>query len=145
MKCIGCRLANEKEPVYVVFEDDYISCFLDHEPFNEGHVLILPKSHILDADELDEHTADSIMKASMFISKAIKNLYKPDGITICQNGGIFNELTHYHMHVVPRYKNQSFATFYMEDEPVLIEDQAKLRETQKYLSQAIREVIDAKL
>ncbi|WP_394188879.1 HIT family protein [Paenisporosarcina quisquiliarum] len=144
MECIGCRLANEKEPVYVVFEDDYISCFLDHEPFNEGHVLILPKSHILDADELDESTADSIMKASMFISKAIKKLYKPDGITICQNGGVFNELTHYHMHVVPRYKDQPFATFYMEGEQILIEDPAKLRETQSNLSEAIREVIGSK-
>lgn len=35
-------------------------------------------------------------------------LIYPNGITICQNGGFFNELTHYHMHVVPRYKNQSF-------------------------------------
>ncbi|MGQ0441576.1 hypothetical protein ACT4UT_37660, partial [Bacillus sp. B-TM1] len=43
----------------------------------------------------------------------IKVLYKPDGITVCQNGGVFNELTHYHMHVVPRYKERSFAEFYM--------------------------------
>ncbi|MDG1595621.1 HIT family protein, partial [Bacillus cereus] len=53
-----------------------------------------------------------IMDASKLIAKAIKVLYKPDGITICQNGGIFNELTHYHMHVVPRYKERSFAEFY---------------------------------
>lgn len=83
--------------------------------FNEGHVLILPKKHIYDVEELDEDTALSIMKASMLISKAIKRLFNPNGITICQNGGIFNELTHYHMHVVPRYKNQSFANFYSDE------------------------------
>ncbi len=53
------------------------------------------------------------MDASKLIAKAIKALYKPDGVTVCQNGGVFNELTHYHMHVVPRYKERSFAEFYM--------------------------------
>lgn len=37
------------------------------------------------------------MIASMTISKALKKLFNPDGITICQNGGKFNDLTHYHM------------------------------------------------
>ena len=140
MKCIGCQLANKIEPVHVVFEDEFVCCFLDHDPFNEGHVLILPKNHIYDAEELDEATAMSIMKASMLLSKAIKSLFKPDGITICQNGGIFNELTHYHMHVVPRYKNQSFATFY-SDEDRYVEEETKLSETRRKLSNAVREIV----
>ncbi|SEM20922.1 Diadenosine tetraphosphate (Ap4A) hydrolase [Mesobacillus persicus] len=140
MKCIGCQLANSLEPVHVVFEDEFVCCFLDHDPFNEGHVLILPKNHIYDADELDKTTAMSIMKASMLLSKAIKRLFKPDGITICQNGGIFNELTHYHMHVVPRYKDQSFATFYSEDDRY-VEEETKLSDTRIKLSNAVREII----
>ena len=68
------------------------------------------------------------MKASILLSKAIKRLFHPDGITICQNGGIFNELTHYHMHVVPRYKNQSFSIFYSNDEAESIEEETKLIE-----------------
>ena len=72
----------------------------------------MPKQHVVEVDELDDVVAKSIMDASKLIAKAIKALYKPDGITICQNGGIFNELTHYHMHVVPRYKERSFAEFY---------------------------------
>ena len=143
MECIGCKLANAKEPIHIVWENELISCFLDHEPFNEGHVLIMPKKHVLDADDLDEITASSIMKASILISKAIKQLYMPDGITICQNGGIFNELTHYHMHVVPRYKNQSFTKFYQEDEPIHLEDAAKLNETKTKLVQVIYELCHA--
>lgn len=72
----------------------------------------MPKQHVLEVDELADVVAKSIMDASKLIAKAIKLLYKPDGITVCQNGGIFNELTHYHMHVVPRYKERSFAEFY---------------------------------
>lgn len=78
MNCLGCNLANKNEPVYVVFEDEYVCCFLDHEPFNEGHTLILPKKHFHDVDELDEDMAKSIMEASIILSKAIKELYHPD-------------------------------------------------------------------
>lgn len=101
-------------PVNVVYENIFVCCILDHDPFNEGHVMILPKEHYEDVDELDVETANAIIQASRLLSKAIKALYKPDGITICQNGGIFSELSHFHMHVVPRYKNQSFADFYLE-------------------------------
>jgi len=110
--CLGCKLANEEKKIYKVYEDDYVTCFLDHAPFYPGHTLIVPKQHVVEVDELDDVVAKSIMDASKLIAKAIKVLYKPDGITICQNGGIFNELTHYHMHVVPRYKERSFAEFY---------------------------------
>ncbi len=112
MECLGCKLANKQEPVNVVYEDNYVCCFLDHDPYNEGHVLILPKNHIRYFDELDENTALSVMKAAKIISKVVKGLFKPDGITVCQNGGSFDELTHFHMHVVPRYEGQNFADFY---------------------------------
>ena len=112
MECLGCKLANKEEKIYKVYENEYVTCFLDHAPFYPGHILIVPKHHVVEVDELDDVVAKSIMDASKLIVKAIKSLYKPDGVTICQNGGIFNELTHYHMHVVPRYKERSFAEFY---------------------------------
>lgn len=55
------------------------------------------------------------MKVSILISKVIKEVYTNDGITICKNGGIFNEWGHYYIHIVPRYKGQSFVDFYKED------------------------------
>ncbi|WP_411852889.1 HIT family protein [Virgibacillus halodenitrificans] len=137
MDCLGCILANKVQPTNIVYENDYVTCFLDHAPFNEGHTLILPKQHFVDVDELDNETASAIMSACILLSKALKQLYKPDGITVTQNGGIFNELTHYHMHVVPRYKNQSFSDFYTED-AVLDENIRGLSDTKNLL----REVID---
>lgn len=107
-ECLGCKLANKMEPVNVVYENEYICCFLDIEPFNEGHTLILPKKHYLDVEDLDIETANAIMDASMKISIAIKKLFDPDGITICQNGGKFNDLNHYHMHVIPRFEGEAF-------------------------------------
>jgi histidine triad (HIT) family protein len=139
MTCLGCNLANKKETVRVVFEDDYVSCILDHNPFNEGHVLILPKKHVCYWDELDENTANSVFKASKIISKAIKKLFNPDGITVCQNGGMFDELTHFHMHIVPRYVGQNFADFYIEDGEIQIEEN-KLEETKRIIIKTVKEL-----
>ncbi|WP_324655556.1 HIT family protein [Bacillus cereus] len=139
MECLGCKLANEEEKIYKIYEDDYVTCFLDHEPFYTGHTLIVPKQHVVEVDELDDVVAKSIMDASKLIAKAIKALYKPDGITVCQNGGVFNELTHYHMHVVPRYKERSFAEFYMV-QPAEKQNH-NLEETKNLLKEAIEHML----
>ncbi|WP_404328798.1 HIT family protein [Mesobacillus maritimus] len=140
MNCLGCNLANKIEAVKVVFEDDYVCCILDHNPYNEGHVLILPKKHVRYWDELDENTANSVFKASKILSKAIKKWFNPDGITVCQNGGVFDELTHFHMHVVPRYVGQNFADFYIEDGETHTEDENKLEETKRNIVKTIKEL-----
>ncbi|WP_410984572.1 HIT family protein [Bacillus cereus] len=139
MDCLGCKLANEEEKIYKVYEDDYVMCFLDHAPFYPGDTLIVPKQHVLEVDELDDVVAKSIMDASKVITKAIKSLYKPDGITICQNGGIFNELTHYHMHAVPRYKERSFAEFYTVQPGE--KQNHNFEETKKLLIEAIDQIL----
>jgi len=122
----------------IVYEDDYVSCILDHSPYNEGHILILPKKHVRYFDELDENTANSLLNAAKVITKAIRRLFHPDGITVCQNGGVFDELTHFHMHIVPRYKGQNFAEFYMEDREAYIEDKTKLEETKRKIIEDIK-------
>lgn len=105
MDCLGCRIANGLEPdLNIVYENEYITCVLDIEPFNEGHTLILPKKHYWDVDEMDAKTAHAVMEASQKLSALLKSLYQPDGIRIIADGGKFNDLTHYHMHVLPRYE-----------------------------------------
>lgn len=109
MECIGYRISNGIEPnLNIVYENDLITCVLDIAPFNEGHTLILPKKHYGDVEELHTDTAYAVMDASRKLSIVLKGLFKPDGISICQNGGQFNDLSHYHMHLIPRYEGDGF-------------------------------------
>lgn len=107
-QCLGCKLANSMIDTNIVYENDFVTCILDIAPLNEGHILILPKQHYHDVDDLDENTACEIMKTSAVLAKLLKAQFQPDGITIIQNGGKFNDLTHYHMHVFPRYESDGF-------------------------------------
>lgn len=107
-QCLGCKLANKRVETHIVYENDLVTCFLDHAPLSEGHILILPKHHYHDVDDLDEITAFEIMKTSAMLSRVLKSQFQPDGITVIQNGGIFNDLNHYHMHIFPRYESDGF-------------------------------------
>ncbi len=109
MDCQFCNLANGREASNIVYQTKNIACFLDIDPINDGHVLIVPKGHVLDTEELDSDTRLEVMDAVVLISKALKKRYQPDGISIMQNGGVFNDVGHYHMHIFPRYKNDGFA------------------------------------
>ncbi|RUR06599.1 HIT family protein [Legionella sp. km772] len=109
MVCQFCNLANGQGLANVVYQTNLICCFLDIDPISEGHTLIVPKKHCLDTEELDKETRLEVMNAVAVLSTAIKELYNPDGISVMQNGGYFNDVNHYHMHVFPRYKNDGFS------------------------------------
>ncbi|MEF2247199.1 HIT family protein [Paenibacillus sp. IITD108] len=137
MECLGCRIVNALEPeVNIVYESQYLVCVLDIAPFNDGHMLIMPKEHYLDVEEIDETTLFEIMKVSTKMSKLLKKVFKPDGITICQNGGIFNDLTHYHMHLIPRYIGDGFSWSEPKDE---FKTDKTLGEIKSILTEAIQE------
>lgn len=70
--------------------------------------MIIPKQHFHDLDEVDDATSHEIVAVSKKLVKAIKAIYKPLGYSIMQNGGDFNDVGHYHMHVFPRYENDGF-------------------------------------
>ena len=108
MECIFCKIIKGELPVNLIYEDELIMCFLTIEPINEGHVLIIPKNHYLDADEIPTEILSSMMVLSKKIVRVIKEKYSPDGYSIMQNGGEFNDIGHYHMHVFPRYKRDGF-------------------------------------
>ena len=53
--CIFCHLDDLKT---VIYEDDIVKAFLDIAPINEGHVLLIPKTHYLDTDEMPDEVLE---------------------------------------------------------------------------------------
>ncbi|QPC45555.1 HIT family protein [Mangrovibacillus cuniculi] len=138
MTCVGCLLANHQAPTHLIYEDEHVSCILDIDPYNEGHVLILPKKHVRYFDDLDHQTSLSIMHAAGLLTKVLKELFKPDGITILQNGGKFDDLTHFHMHIIPRFEGQNFAEFFLENQEINSRGMDKLVNIQKKLLEEMK-------
>ncbi|WP_026691172.1 HIT family protein [Alteribacter aurantiacus] len=136
--CLGCRLAKKIAPVHLIYENEHVSCILDHDPYNEGHTLILPKRHASELTEFSDETQLAIMNASILLSKALNSTLTPDGITVYQSGGVFNELTHVHVHIVPRYEGEDFADFFKEGP---ISSYEKLDRTASCLKETIKSLL----
>jgi len=106
--CEFCNIANKGKDVSVVYENSHVMAFLDYEPINEGHILLIPQKHYLDVDDLPSELLAEIMSVSQKIVKALKSVYKMYGYSIMQNGGMCNDAGHYHLHIFPRYSGDGF-------------------------------------
>ena len=105
----------EKIVTDFVYEDEMVMAFMDMDPINEGHVLLVPKDHYLDVDEMPDEVLSHLMIVSKKIVSALTDIYKSNGYSIMQNGGKFNDIGHYHLHIFPRYKGDGFGWTYGND------------------------------
>ncbi len=110
--CVFCDIANRKAPAHIIYENNHLISFLDIEPVNEGHVLIVPKQHVDSIDELSDETLTDIMCVAKKMVIALKEIYGNEGYSIMQNGGKFCDFGHAHFHVFPRYEQDGFGWTY---------------------------------
>lgn len=105
--CIFCRIANGDIPSKTIYEDNEFRVILDLSPATKGHALILPKKHYEDIYELDEELAKKIFVLAKDLSVKMKDKLKCAGLNIVQNNGEMAGQTvfHFHMHIIPRYKD----------------------------------------
>ena len=80
---------------------------MDIGPVNPGHVLVLPKAHYSDLFDIPVETAKDVMAVSHQIAIAVRDAFSCPGLMLLQANGKAGEQTvfHYHMHVLPRYKD----------------------------------------
>jgi len=105
--CIFCKLANGDIPTNVVYEDDTFTVIMDAAPATKGHCLILPKDHYANIYELDEEVAGKAFKLAKKLATEMTEKLQCDGFNIVQNNGETAGQTvfHFHMHLIPRYKD----------------------------------------
>ena len=108
MDCIFCKIIKGEIPSYMVYEDDIVKAFLDISPASNGHTLVIPKKHFENLYDMDAETLKHIETACQKIGKLLKEKLNCQGITRMQNNEYGQEVKHYHMHLIPRYKNDNF-------------------------------------
>jgi len=105
MDCIFCKIIGGEIPSEKVYEDDKVFAFMDINPLNDGHVLIIPKSHAGTIHEIGEDDFLAVMSATHKLAAAVRKALNPDGINLLQlNGKAANQvIPHLHVHIVPRW------------------------------------------
>lgn len=105
--CIFCKIAAGEIPSNTIYEDDKFKVILDLSPAAKGHSLIIPKEHYANLFELDEEVAAEAMKLAKKMATHMKEVLNCDGFNLLQNNGEVAGQTvfHFHMHLIPRYKD----------------------------------------
>ncbi|MBN1357491.1 HIT family protein [Candidatus Bathyarchaeota archaeon] len=125
--CIFCKIANKQAPASRVYEDEKVVAFLDIRPLNEGHTLIIPKTHYENIFDIPQELNAYLHGITKQVAIAVKKSTNADGISIIQqNGKAANQdVPHLHVHVIPRYNGQKMPSFSETSEA----DKEKLNQT----------------
>ena len=99
--CIFCKIANGEIPSKTIYEDDIVKVYLDINPISTGHTLIIPKKHFKDLDDIDFETINYMMETAKKIKKLLEEKLGAKGIKLVQNNGVFQDVKHYHLHLIP--------------------------------------------
>ncbi len=98
MASIFTRIINKEIPGYIVAENDDAIAFLDINPLNEGHTLVVPKKEVDKLFDLDE---DTYLKLQSFTHKVAKAIEKTIPCLRVGVAVIGLEVPHAHIHLIP--------------------------------------------
>ena len=117
--CIFCKLANGEIPTRVVYEDEDFCVIMDAAPATKGHCLILPKEHFPNIYEIEEEVLGKAFKLAKKMAGHLTEKLGCDGFNIVQNNGEAAGQTvfHFHVHLIPRYKNDGMAMGWKPGKP----------------------------
>lgn len=107
--CIFCKIAKGEIPSEKVYEDKQILAFLDINPVNPGHVLVIPKEHYQWFYDVPDKILSHLMKESKKIVTAIKESLNADFVALAVVG---IDVPHFHLHLLPRYFNDGLSNFW---------------------------------
>ena len=115
--CLFCRIIAGELPATFVHRDQAVSVFMDIQPVNAGHLLVVPNVHAAQLADLDPDTGTEMFRTAQRMAALLRrsglpcegiNLFLADGKTAGQ------EVPHIHLHVIPRVRNDGFGLKFAE-------------------------------
>lgn len=104
-ECIFCKIARKEASAEILFETENTIAFLDINPINFGHTLVIPKHHYKEFHQIPDDISKELIVVTSKLSRAILDSLKPHGYNIFTNNGRLagQAIMHCHFHIVPRY------------------------------------------
>lgn len=110
MDCLFCNIIKGAEPASKIYEDEHTYAFLDINPTNPGHALVVPKEHAVNIYDISDDALCSVMKTAKKLAPVIKKAVGADGVNIMMNNerAAGQIIDHAHVHIVPRFNDDGF-------------------------------------
>lgn len=105
--CIFCKIVEGAIPSARVLETDRAVAFLDIQPVNKGHVLVVGRSHHATLADLPDDLAGHVASLLPRICRAVREATGAEGYNVIVNNGRVagQTIDHVHWHVIPRFRD----------------------------------------
>lgn len=110
--CIFCDIIYGRLPCAKIYEDDRVISFLDINPVNPGHTLVVPKTHYATLFDISEEDLSACTIVSHKLAKAVFRGTNASGLNLIQNNfrPAGQQVNHIHFHLIPRHPRDRFFT-----------------------------------
>lgn len=110
--CIFCNrlTANDDVASLIVHRGEHCFAIMNLYPYNTGHVMIVPNTHVANIDELTAETLTEMALLLPVLTRALRRVLNCDGFNIGLNIGSVagaGVADHLHEHVVPRWEGDA--------------------------------------
>ncbi|MCB0421307.1 MAG: HIT family protein [Bdellovibrionales bacterium] len=139
-ECVFCKIIRRELPSHRIYEDSRSYAFLDINPINAGHTLVVPKRHVSRFSELTDSEAGHLFS----VGKKILNAIEASDV-ICEGANLFlsdgpvagQEVMHSHLHIAPRFENDGHKMGFSHSDPEQAKP-AKMAEVADSISRALK-------
>ena len=106
MDCLFCKIVNGKQEAHIIFEDETHVAIMDKYPIQQGHTLVIPKTHHEKVIDMSSDEISELFIRVPIIVRGILEVTGAEGFNIGQNNGkAANQIIpHVHVHIIPRYQ-----------------------------------------
>ena len=110
--CLFCRIVAGEAEGHVVLDEPDLLGFLDIRPLFKGHVLLVPRTHVVTLPELPAELRDPFLEAAQRLAAAMVEGLGAQGSFVAMNNTVSQSVPHLHLHVVPRTKGDGLRGFF---------------------------------
>ncbi|KQP64096.1 MULTISPECIES: HIT family protein [unclassified Nocardioides] len=110
--CVFCAIVAGETPADLVLETDDLVAFLDQRPVFRGHVLLVPRTHVVTLPDLPGELRDPFLAAAQRLCTAVVEALGAQGSWVSVNNTVSQSVPHLHLHVVPRTKGDGLRGFF---------------------------------
>jgi histidine triad (HIT) family protein len=108
-QCVFCKIVHGEIPSAKILETVDVVAFLDINPVNRGHTLLVPKAHHSQLSELPDAVAGAVGSLLPRLCRAITAATGADGLNVIVNNGraAGQTVDHGHWHIIPRFDDDA--------------------------------------
>jgi histidine triad (HIT) family protein len=103
--CVFCKIRDGQIPSMKIYEDEATLAFMDINPLNSGHCLVVTRRHAATLWEAEVADLQAAIATARKVALGLREALKPDGLNMLQANGAaaFQSVPHFHLHLIPRW------------------------------------------